>query len=133
MNALTRMALRSPPQLSAPTVLVVQLLLGALTIALGWAAGWQMAVVGLVLMQVTAVLAALGPWGGRPIPPPLPPPPPAPEPPPAPAPASKEQLTRLEERVDRLGARLAASTERARVEMLDALADARNGSQDHQS
>lgn len=104
-------------RLSASKVLGIQLVLAVVTIAFAWLTGWQAAIVGLVLMHLITVGATLGPWGA----PPPPPPPPAPAP--NPAPATKAQLARLEQRVDGLGTRLVASTERLRVEVLDALSE----------
>lgn len=121
---------RSARRLPASRVLIIQIVVAAVTIALVWTTGWQLAIMGLVFMHLVSATAALGPWGGAPAPPPppVPPPPPPPPPPPAPPapqppPATKAQLARLEQRVDGLGARLVAGTERLRVEMLDALDD----------
>lgn len=121
-------------RLTASRVLIIQLAVAAVTVVLAWTAGWQLAVMGLVVMHLVSATAALGPWGGTPAPPP-PPAPPAPPPPPPPAPPAPQpppvtagQLARLEQRVDGLGARLVAGTERLRVEMLDALADTRSDS-----
>lgn len=108
-------------RLSASKVLGIQLVLAVVTIAFAWLTGWQAAIVGLVLMHLITVGATLGPWGAPP--PPPPPPAPAPNPAPNPAPATKAQLARLEQRVDGLGTRLVASTERLRVEVLDALSE----------
>ncbi len=133
MNDLLRKVLR---RLTASTVLALQVVLGLATVLLGWLLGWQVAVVGVVLMNVLTMLAVLGPWGVQP------------QPRPAPGAkkvqgrvdhvaesverldervATKGQLTQLEKRVDALGARMLASSERTRVELLDALAAERVG------
>lgn len=103
--------------LSRPSaVLATQIVLGLLTVVLAWLTRWEVALVGLVLMQLvtTAAVVAQRTTG-------------------QPAPAagrSGRGLTELEQRVDALGARLLASTERTRVEVLDTLADAQATRQD---
>lgn len=109
-----RGALRRVP---ATAVVTTQLALAVLTVLAAWLTRWEVAVVGLVLMLVVSVVGAVGPWG-------------APEPPPATVDLDIEELTDLEKRVDAMSARLTASTERLRVEMLDAIADARGDRED---
>lgn len=86
-------------------------LVGALTIVAAVLMWWQVVVVGLVLLNLGTVAAVLGPWSRR-------------------GEQSKKTTARmsqeiqdLERRVDALGSRLVASTERTRVELLDALAE----------
>lgn len=109
-------------RISGSAILVAALLLAVLTVASAWLLGWQAAVVGLVVMHLGTLVVILGPWSSPP------PPRPAPKPrtPPrasTPAPATKAQLARLEQRVDALGARVVASTERLRVEVLEAVTE----------
>ncbi|WP_435202027.1 hypothetical protein [Janibacter sp. GS2] len=85
-------------RLSSVQVLAVQIVLAVVTVLLSWTSGWQATVVGLALMHVFTALVTLGPWGSRRIPHPAPP-----------APASKAQLTRLSQRVDELGDRVAST------------------------
>lgn len=108
----TRALLRRIP---APAVLAVQFILVLLTAVLAWTTRWEVAVVGLALMHAVTTLAVLGPWRAAPA---------------TSTTGSVAGLTDLERRVDALGARLLASTERTRVEVLDALADAAADRQD---
>lgn len=90
------------------TVLAAQAVLAVVTVLLGWFTRWELAVVGLCLMLLVVTVAVVGPWGSAA----------------QPAAASPAKgLGDLEQRVDALGARLVASTERTRVEVLDALAE----------
>ncbi|GGK73527.1 hypothetical protein GCM10011509_22660 [Ornithinimicrobium pekingense] len=107
-------------------MLAVLGLVGALTVVLAVTEQWALAVTGLVALQLGTAVAVLGPWGaGR-----------ARAVPAAsgsstttvptsagPAAGGGEELADLQRRVDALGARLVASTERTRVELLDALHD----------
>lgn len=101
----------------ATGVIALQLALAVLTVLAAWLTRWEVAVVGLALMQVVTVVGAVGPWG-------------VPEPAPATVDLDIEELTDLEKRVDAMSSRLTASTERLRVEMLDAIADARGDRED---
>ncbi len=101
----------------ATGVVLAQLALALLTVLAAWTTRWEVAVVGLVLMHVVSVVGAIGPWG-------------VPEPAPVKIDLDVDQLTDLEKRVDAMSTRMAASTERLRVEMLDAVADARSGRED---
>ena len=98
-------------------IIATQLTLAVLTVLAAWLTRWEVAVVGLVLMHVVSVVGAVGPWG-------------VPEPAPAKVDLDIEELTDLEKRVDAMSSRLTASTERLRVEMLDAIAAARDGRED---
>lgn len=102
-------ALRRVP---ASAVLAGQAVLALVTALAAWLAGWQIAVVGLALMQLVSVLATVGPWGAPP--------------PPVTVDVNVEELSDLERRVDAMSTRLVAGTERLRVEVLDALAEARS-------
>lgn len=128
----------------ASTVLAVQLVLALLTVGAAWQMGWQPAIVGLVLMHLCTAGAAVGPWGGRPTPTR-----PAPKPRDSISrkefdahrkeldasrkelkahrkelEASRKELEDLEQRVDAQTARMVASAERTRVEVLDAITNA---------
>lgn len=107
-------ALRRVP---ASVVLAVLGLVGLATSVLAVVERWGLAVIGLVLLQLGTVVVVLGPWGVRAG---------AGAPTASRQPSSSDvgadrQLGDLERRVDALGARLVASTERTRVELLDAL------------
>lgn len=108
----TRRALRRIP---LKAVLAVLGAVGGLTIVAAILSWWQVVVVGLVLLNLGTAVTVLGPWSRR-------------------TEQSKKPIARvgqemqdLERRVDALGARLVASTERTRVELLDALADRTGG------
>ena len=98
-----RTALR---RISAPIVVAIQMVLGLFTLVLMLILGWEAAVVGLVLMQIVTTGAAVGPWGSK-------------------GATRPTWSTGLERRMDALSARVVASSERTRVEVLDALADVR--------
>ncbi|USQ80325.1 hypothetical protein [Ornithinimicrobium faecis] len=87
-------------------------LVGALTIVAAALSWWLIAIIGLVLLHLGTALAVVGPWGSRP----------APKAPKDSSAKVTSHLVDLERRVDALSARLVASTERTRVELLDALA-----------
>lgn len=88
-------------------------LVGALTIVAAALSWWLVAIIGLVLLHLGTALAVVGPWGSRP----------GHKPPKDSSAKVTSHVVDLERRVDALGARLVASTERTRVELLDALAD----------
>lgn len=90
------------------TILAAQALLAVVTMLLAWFTRWELTVVGLCLMLLVTTLAVVGPWGSTTQ---------------LAATAPAKGLGDLEQRVDALGARLVASTERTRVEVLDALAE----------
>ncbi|MFK5646808.1 hypothetical protein ACI3ET_09805 [Ornithinimicrobium sp. LYQ121] len=110
-------------QAPASAVLAVLALLGVLTVVAAVLTSWAAVVVGLVLMQLGTATAVLGPWGRRPAPTTS-----------AASPTrtgatgdhgpTVDELRDLQKRVDALGARLVASSERTRVELLDALGPA---------
>lgn len=104
-------------RIPATGVVAAQLALALLTVLTAWVTRWEVAVVGLALMHVVTVIGVVGPWG-------------VPKPEPVEIDLDVDQLTDLEKRVDAMSTRLAASTERLRVEMLDAIADARSGRED---
>lgn len=87
-------------------------LVGALTIVAAALSWWLIAIIGLVLLHLGTALAVVGPWGSRP----------AQKAPKDSSAKVTSHLVDLERRVDALSARLVASTERTRVELLDALA-----------
>lgn len=104
-------ALRRVP---TSAVLAASGLVGLLTVVVAALGQWTLAVAGVVVLQLGCVVVALGPWGSRP----------APGPPssrPRSSRPAEADLVDLERRVDALGARLVASVERTRVEVLDAL------------
>lgn len=99
-------------------VVLAQTVLGLLTVIAAALSCWAVAVAGIVLMLLVLTLV-----GARTAPAA-----------PAAAPSnaarassapSADRLDELEERVDALGARLVAGTERTRVELLDALREGR--------
>ncbi|MCK0112129.1 hypothetical protein MWU75_08270 [Ornithinimicrobium sp. F0845] len=95
--------------------------IGLLTVVAALLSWWQVVVVGLVILHLGTAVTVLGPWS-RPS-----------------APSKKpiakmsHEIQDLERRVDALGARLVASTERTRVELLDAMADRTGGAEDRPS
>ena len=93
------------------TVVAAQAVLLLITVALAALVGWEAAVVGLALMQLVTTVVVVGPWGAAPRA--------------TAGGAASTDVAELTQRVDALGARLVASTERTRVEVLDALADGR--------
>ncbi|GAA1171595.1 hypothetical protein GCM10009584_10630 [Ornithinimicrobium humiphilum] len=112
-------ALRRVP---ATAVLAALGTVGVVTVVLAVLGLWAGAVTGLVVLHLGTALAVLGPWGaGRAV-----------SAPKAAATADpvRAELQDLERRVDALGARLVAGTERARVEILDALAGSRPAGDD---
>lgn len=104
-------------RIPASGVLALQLVLALLTVLAAWVAGWELAVVGLVLMLLLSTLAAVGPWG-------------TPPPPPVKVDVNVQELSDLEKRVDAMSTRMVAGTERLRVDMLDAISDARTDRED---
>lgn len=103
------------PRRTATTVALIGLgTVGLLTVVVSALEQWVLAVTGLVVLQLGTALAVLGPWGAR-------------RGSQAevatskPSPKAADGIRDLERRVDALGARLVASTERTRVELLDAL------------
>lgn len=111
MAGTSRSARRTLRRIPTKTVLAVLAVVGVLTIVAAALSWWQVAVTGLVLLNLGTAVTVLGPWSRR-------------------SEQSKKPIVKLgheiqdlERRVDALGARLVASTERTRVELLDALAD----------
>ena len=129
VSATARSARAVVRRIPASLVLLAQLGLGLLTALVAWLTWWEVVVVGLVLMQLTTTIAVLGPWGSR-----------TPSRTTAAARQQAKQLSlldlqvsELDQRVEMLGARLVASSERTRVEVLDALEQARTPTQDPSS
>lgn len=123
MTATGRSAGRALRRIPSRVVLAGLGLLGSLTITAAVLSWWQVAVVGVVVLQLGTALAVLGPWGTVP----------APAAPKRPGGKVAHEIRDLERRVDALGSRLIATTERTRVELLDALADRSGGAEDRPS
>jgi len=106
----------------ATAVLTILGVVAVLTVVAAVLTQWVAVVVGLVLLQLGTAVTVLGPWGRRVTTGPTPR---------ATAPSSSAvgptataaDLRDLAKRVDALGARLLAGTERTRVELMDAVAD----------
>lgn len=88
-------------------------LVGVLTVVAATLTWWVAVTIGLVLLHLGTVVAVIGPWGARP----------APKRPKDNSAQVVAHISDLERRVDALGSRMVASTERTRVELLDLLSD----------
>lgn len=109
-------------RIPAAAVLGTLGVVAVLTVVAAVLTQWVAVVVGLVLLQLGTAVTVLGPWGRAAVTGPTSrttAPPPSDD---GPA-ATAADLRDLAKRVDALGARLVAGTERTRVELLDAVAD----------
>lgn len=120
-TATRRSAGRALRRIPTRAVLGGLALVGLLTIVAAALSWWQVAVIGLVVLHLGTALTVLGPWS-RPS-----------NPGKKPIAKMGHDIQDLQRRVDALGARLVASTERTRVELLDAMADRTGGAEDRPS
>lgn len=118
-----RSAGRALRRIPSRAVLAGLTLVGLFTIVSAILNWWDAALIGIVLLHLGTALAVLGPWGIQPV-----------------TNSSKGAEARLtahvidlEQRVDALDSRLVATTERTRVELLDALSRRTGGAEDRPS